>query len=674
MQKKIEAEEEKETELYDKFMCYCQNGAGALKASVDAAETKIPQVEAEISTKTAEKAQLESDIVQHKADREAAKTAMAEATSLREKEAAAFATESTETKTNIAATGKAITAVEKGMGSAFLQTAAASELKKFVLNGNLDDDQRETITAFLSEDDSYAPQSGQITGILKQMKDTMEASLSDAEKAEAVAIANYEELMKAKTKEIAAATEAIEDKVQRTGSVAAEVVNLKEDLDDTQKALAEDKAFAANLDSMCATKQKEWAARQEMRGEEKLALADTINLLNDDDALELFKKTLPSASLLQVTVSSHELLKSAAAILKVSHKGKRDPRMSFLALALRGKSVDMSKFVKMMEEMIDTLNKEQETDDSKKEHCEKEFDMSEDEKKTIERAIGKIEAAIAENKEAIAALTADIEALAKGIKESDKDVAEATEQRKEENEDYQTAVAANSAAVELIGVAKNRMNKFYNPKLYKAAPKREITEDERNMLAAGGTLAPTTAPGGIAGTGVTVFLQTSKKEAPPPPPETFGAYAKKSGESGGVIAMMDGLIADVEKELHEMEFEEKDAQKDYERFMKDSAEKRADDSKAMANKGAVKADTEATLQKNEEALHAKMAEAMSNGQYIAQLHGECDWLISNFETRKEMRAEEVENLHKAIATLQGADYALVQKASRSFLRKVSQHA
>merc|ERR1719194_207486 len=108
--------------------------------------------------------------------------------------------------------------------------------------------------------------------------------------------------------------------------------------------------------------------------------------------------------------------------------------------------------------------------------------------------------------------------------------------------------------------------------------------------------------------------------------------------------------------------------------MKASAEKRASDSKAMADKSAVKADTEAMLQKNEEALHAKMGEAMANGQYIAQLHGECDWMISNFETRKEMRTEEIENLHKAIATLQGADYALVQKSSHSSLRKVLRHA
>merc|ERR1719379_1474603 len=655
MQKKIEAEEEKETELYDKFMCYCQNGAGALSASVDAAEKKIPEVESAISTKSAEKEQLASDIVQHKADREAAKTAMATATSLREKEAAAFATESTETKTNIAATGKAITAVEKGMCGAFLQTSAASVLKKFVLSGNLGDEQRDTITAFLSDDDSYAPQSGQITGILKQMKDTMEASLSDAEKAESVAIANYDELMKAKTKEIAAATEAIEDKVQRSGSVAVELVDLKEDLDDTKKALEEDKQFAENLDSMCATKQKEWAARQEMRGQEKLALADTIKLLNDDDALELFKKTLPSASLLQVTVSSREVLKSAAATLKVSRKFKRDPRMSFLALALRGKQIDMSKFVKMMEDMIDALGKEQETDDSKKEHCEAEFDSSEDEKKTIERALGKIEAAIAENKEAIASLTADIEALADGIKESDKDVAEATEQRKEENEDYQTNLAANSAAVELIGVAKNRMNKFYNPKLYKAPPKRELTEEERLTLASGGTLAPTAAPGGIAGTGIGLA-----QVAPPPPPEANLAYKKSGEESNGVIAMIDLLVADIDKENQIMEVDEKDAQSDYEKFMADASEKRATDSKAITDKESAQAEAETQLQTDSDTKKSKMVEAMETAKYIGGLHEECDWLLKYFDARKAARTGEIDALGKAKAVLSGADYSLVQ--------------
>jgi hypothetical protein len=226
-------------------------------------------------------------------------------------------------------------------------------------------------------------------------------------------------------------------------------------------------------------------------------------------------------------------------------------------------------------------------------------------------------------------------------------------------------MASNTAALELIGVAKNRMNKFYNPKLHKAPPKRELSEEDRLTLAAGGTLPPTAAP---------VFLQTSKRAAPPPPPETFDAYSKKSDESSGVIGMMDGLMAEVKKELQEMEFEEKDAQKDYEHFMEDSAEKRAEDSKAIADKSAVLADTEATLQKNQEGLMAKVKEAMTNGQYIATLHGECDWLISNFELRKEARTEEKEGLEHGIASLSGANYEFVQKSSRRFLRIASHHA
>merc|ERR1711865_643738 len=107
------------------------------------------------------------------------------------------------------------------------------------------------------------------------------------------------------------------------------------------------------------------------------------------------------------------------------------------------------------------------------------------------------------SKSEIAALTAAIKAL-------DKAVAEATEQRKEENEDFTELMASDSAAKEILGFAKNRLNKFYNPTLYKAPPKRELTDEDRATLAAGGTLAPTAAPAGIAGTGVTVLASVSQ--------------------------------------------------------------------------------------------------------------------------------------------------------------------
>merc|ERR1712232_37183 len=107
-------------------------------------------------------------------------------------------------------------------------------------------------------------------------------------------------------------------------------------------------------------------------------------------------------------------------------------------------------------------------------------------------------------------------------------------------------MANDGAAKELLGFAKNRLNKFYNPKLYKAPPKRKLSEEEQITVNMGGALAPTSAPGGIAGTGVTVLASVSEhKVAPPPPPETAAAFSKKSEESGGVIAMIDLMIKDL---------------------------------------------------------------------------------------------------------------------------------
>jgi len=126
MQKKVEAEGEKEQELFDKYMCYCKNSGGDLAKSIGDAGTKMPQLEADIKEGESKKVQLDEDLKQHQADRSAAKAAMAAATALRSKEAAAFAKESSEDGANLAATGKAMTAIEKGMGSAFLQTNTAS--------------------------------------------------------------------------------------------------------------------------------------------------------------------------------------------------------------------------------------------------------------------------------------------------------------------------------------------------------------------------------------------------------------------------------------------------------------------------------------------------------------------------------------------------------------------
>merc|ERR1719326_2444500 len=309
MEKQVTKEGEKETELFEKFMCYCKNGAAGLEKSIADAEEKLGTLPKEIEAAESEVKQLKANIKQAQEDRAAAKKAMAEATAIREKEAKVFADFKAEAEANIGAAKGATEAIEKGMAGSFLQTKAAQVLRELVTSKNdMSDYDREELTSFLSEGQGYAPQSGQIVGILKQMTDTMEKDLAEATKVEENAIKAYEELMVAKQKEVDACTKAIETKMERLGNLQVEIVEMKEDLDDTGKAMLEDKKFLADLEKNCATKEQEHAENMKLRGEELLALADTIKILNDDDALELFKKTLPSpsASLMQVQVTAKE--------------------------------------------------------------------------------------------------------------------------------------------------------------------------------------------------------------------------------------------------------------------------------------------------------------------------------------------------------------------------------
>jgi len=430
---------------------------------------------------------------------------------------------------------------------------------------------------------------------------------------------------------------------------------MKEDLDDTQKALAEDQKFLADLSKNCATKKDEYAVVVATRQEELTALAETVKILNDDDALDLFKKTLPSASLLQIKIQS-KVVKSMA--LKALHgaKAARDPRLDLISLALKGKNANFDKVLGMIDDMVVLLGEEQKDDDNKKAYCESQFDKTDDDQKILKQTISDLSKAIEDAEERIATLKDEIAALTKGVADLDKSVADATQTRQEENAAYTDNMANNNAAKELIGIAKNRMNKFYNPKMYKAAPKRELSEEDRIAVNMGGTAPPTPAPGGIAGTGVSAFLS----EAPPPPPEAVGAYKKKGEESTGVIAMMDMLIGDIDKEMQEFETDEKNSQEEYETFMQDSADKRSLDMASIADKESAKADTEAELEKANGEKTSKEGESMAKAEEIAALHQECDWLVENFEARKAARAGEVDSLKKAKAVLSGADFSLLQ--------------
>eukprot|EP00811_Abedinium_folium_P015010 NODE_2398_length_2220_cov_2.874343.p1 GENE.NODE_2398_length_2220_cov_2.874343~~NODE_2398_length_2220_cov_2.874343.p1 ORF type:complete len:702 (+),score=231.85 NODE_2398_length_2220_cov_2.874343:114-2219(+) len=658
MQKKVAADAEREEKLYAEYKCYCTHSNGDLTAAIQGADTKIPQVEKQIEEAVAQKAQLEQELKQHGVDRKAAQQSLADATALREKEATGFAGVKTELDENIAAISAATTAISKGMAGGFLQTGAAVALRKVLLaRASMVEQDRQEVIAFLSGTQfaGYSPVSSEVLGILKQLQEDMEAELSEHIKTEKDAIATFESLATAKKKEVAALTAAIEEKTERVGVLGVSVVTMKNDLTGTEQALLEDKQYLADLEKSCGTQDAEWEERKRMQAEELVAIAETIKILNDDDALELFKSTLPSngasASASFVQTRKRASILHALTLLRAASASSHRPEIDLVALAVKGKKVDFSKVVQMIDSMVAVLKGEQTDDDSKREYCGHQLDKTEDKKKELEHTLSTTENAVAEAESSVATLKDEIKALEAGIKALDKDVLEASDQRKAEHAEFTELMASNTAAKELLGMAKNRLNQFYNPKLYKPPKKAERTEAERISDNFNGEASPNAASS---------FVQLVRHtEAPAPPPETLGAYTKKTEESGGVIRMIDLLIQDLDKEMTEAQTGEEGAQADYEKVMSDAAKKRAEDTNQLNQKTSVQAALESDIVTHKETVAATGKELLATAKYMASVHSECDWLLQYYDVRKEARAIEMDNLNQAKAVLQGADLSLL---------------
>merc|ERR1719327_1647852 len=204
----------------------------------------------------------------------------------------------------------------------------------------------------------------------------MIAGEKDGTATEAKAVIAFKLTLKAKLAEIAALNALIEAKLTRIGEISVQLAAAKNDLEDTQDGLGDNSKMLADLDASCKTKTAEWEERGKMRDMELAALADTIKVLNDDDALDLFKKTLPSASLLQLKVTSSALRQRALA--KILAVRSLRPQLDLIALALNGKKIGFGEIIRMIDEMVATLKKEQVDDDDKMEYCKNQLDLTDD--------------------------------------------------------------------------------------------------------------------------------------------------------------------------------------------------------------------------------------------------------------------------------------------------------
>merc|ERR1719199_2137233 len=354
------------------------------------------------------------------------------------------------------------------------------------------------MVAFLEQKQGEgSPGSDQIVGIMKQMLEDMQKGAAEADSEEAKAAAAFADLSASKTKEIQVATAAIETKTVRSGELAVSTVQAQNALDDSEAELADAEKTAATLKVQCVEKTKEFQARSALRAQEVAAISEAIAILNDDDALDVFKKAVPAAAMVQ-TVGFLQAKHGKASKMQKAHtmiaglaSTYNSKPLSLLAYSMRiqlklgAKAQNFGMLMGMIDNMVKILGDEQAEDDKHKSFCNTEFDKAADEDAAAKDKLAGEDATITEVSDAIATIGSDVAALTEQIKELDKSVATATESRKAEHAEYTETQALNEAANALVEKAKQRLYKFYNPNLYVAPAKKELSMEDSLYVKAG---------------------------------------------------------------------------------------------------------------------------------------------------------------------------------------------
>merc|ERR1719504_213753 len=631
MQAGLEKEGKEDQEVYEKVTCWCETNDKDKTTSIDDAEARITDLTATIEEATASSARLNTEIKNLASEIAKNQAALDKATELRKKELAEFNAEEKDVLQSIGALKSAVTVLGKHH-SEFLQVDEGTLINiavmiqdqmrrhKRLVEKIASPRQRKEITAFIQAPSdyfdaeptfkqSYAPQSGAIFGILKQMKETFETNLENSQKEEMQSQTAYEDLKAAKTSEIKAGSDQKDTKTQELADTDSLLAQSKQDLEDTRNSLAADQKFLMNLKETCQMTDQEFEERTKTRAEETKAVSEALAILSSDDAHDTFTSTF---NFIQVSKATQSKRDHAEKILYAVAKKVRHPLLATLATRVR-----LDNFKKVTEEidgMIADLKKEMADDVKMKDFCIEALHKNEVAQEMKKRDIAQMEAKIADLTASIETLAKQIAALTAEIAEMQVQLKRAGEDRELENKDFQNVVADQRETQRLLSNALNVLKGFYDK----------------------------------------AFMQTSQKQpAGPPPPPGFKKYEKSSG-AGGVMGMLEQIISETKTMEADAVKAETDAQKAYESFVKDTNASMEEKTRDITNKSEEKATAEADKTNAEEDHAAALNEQQELMNENADLHKSCDFTMDNFDARQAALDQEMEGLREAKSVLAGS--------------------
>jgi chromosome segregation ATPase len=638
MLKQLEKEAEEDEELYDKMACWCETNDKEKTKAVADAEARISDLTTKIEELTASSARLNAEIKNLEKEVAANQAALDAATAIRQKQLAEFNAEEKDLLESVSALKAAITVLSKHhsmlqVPKTHLMGVAVTlqhELSKHavMLEGVLTPSDRRMIGAFVQAPEdyfdsaptfkqSYAPQSGEIFGILKQMKETFESNLSASQKEEMANQKAYEELKEAKEAEIAAGQAQVDTKTQELATTDEKNAQAKQDIEDTKATLSADEQFLMMLKEKCSMTDKEWEERQKTRQLEMEAVSKALAILSSDDAHDLFTKTFNPSFIQKDRTTNSERRGRAMQVLKAVAKKVGNPRLATLAEQVKLDAFTRVK--KAIDDMVAQLLKEKDDEIKHRDFCTDEFNTNELQTDKKTRSKEDLSAKIADLDMTIKQLTEAIEALQSEISELQVQLKRAGEDREKQNKEFQETVSDQRATQKLLTQALNVLKSFYAKK-------------------------------------AKVALIEKQEPAGPPPPPGFESY-KKNAASAGVLGLIQQIINDAKAMEAETIRSEEDAQKAYEDYVKDTNSSIEEKNKDIVHKSKTKAKAEGDLVQAKDDHEAVLLELEQLGNYKSELHGSCDFIVKNFEIRQSSRDEEIEALKQAKAILSGANFS-----------------
>merc|ERR1719191_322982 len=633
----MEKEAEEDEDVYEAMGCWCETNDKAKTKAIADGETAINRLTAAIEDHTANSARLNTEI--SNLEKEVAKNsdALDKATALRKKELAEFNAEEKEMLGTISSLKSAVIALSKHHSASLIQTetSAAATIEQAqvivavkhalqkhadLVKQTLTPKQQNKMHAFV-QSSHKAPASGEIFGMLQQMKESFETNLANAQKEENESQAGYEDLKAAKEAEISAGTELADTKTQELATTDEKCAESKESLEDTREQLAADTKFLANLKEQCSNMDQEYEERTKTRQGEIEACSKALAFLSSDEAHELFARSLGFVQVASKSTSSKRA--RGLKVLVQAAKKFQDPRISMLTVEARLDAFTEVK--KSIQDMIDALIKEKADEIKHKDFCVEELIANECDTEMKERDKADLEAKIDDLTMTVDTLSKEIEALKAEIADLTTQMKRAGEDREKQNKEFQTVVADQRATQKLLEAALGILKGFYE----KAALVQERT--------------------------------ATKLASAQEPPAGFKNY-EKNKSSGGVMGMMQGIIDEAKGLEAEAIRGEEDSQKAYEEFVQDTNDSLDEKTKALTSKTDMKAKAEqekVEAETEHESTMETLEQLMSEN---ADLHKSCDFTLKNFELRQSARDDEIEALKQALAMFSGASFsAFLQK-------------